>query len=190
MRKLSEAFSFSLSDGEGEPPSRFDFLTTAVRNDRSVHRRHASRSVQKDRWAGVEREHSFRKRYLRKRPTTSDFGISRAAVTWSEPDCSTDSIGSRLVGLNAVCSAAREGAIVEAQRGTQRLIDCKRAIMGVGAVAAEERERPAVVGAAERQPRAEQRLAVGDRLRIGVVDRADMLIGHERDIGDRGPGQR
>ena len=92
--------------------------------------------------------------------------------------------------MNAVCSAAREGAIVEAQRGTQRLVDCKRAIMGVGEVAAEERERPAVVGAAERQPRAEQRIAVGDRLRIGVVDRADMLIGHERDIGDRGPGQR
>jgi len=59
----------------------------------------------------------------------------------------------------------------------------------VGEILAEQRDRPAIVWSVDRQPRAQQGVAIGAGLRVTVVDRTDELVGDERGVTPGGIGQ-
>ncbi len=84
--------------------------------------------------------------------------------------------------------AAGEDAVVQAEQvGSQQLVQVAGLILLVEQVVAEQRDRPAIAAAIDRRPGAEQRIAVDDRLRVGVVDQAAKLLARRTTGSSSGP---
>ena len=83
--------------------------------------------------------------------------------------------------------AARVHAIAEAKAAAEELVQVPGLILLVEQVVAEQRDRPAVARTVQRRARTEQRIAVDDRLRVGVVLKAPVLLRDERQVGRQIP---
>ena len=115
---------------------------------------------------------------------------SRRAPRPSEAHGRRDAVGARIGVQAADRGAAREDAVAQAERRVEHLVEvAERIIASLVRLLPNSETDQRSSAPCDREARAEQGVAVLQRLRVGVGDEADKLVGDEGEVAVERPAE-